>query len=135
MDCVFCKIIAGEIPADKIYEDEDCLAFLDITPVNPGHSLLITKKHYENIYELPDEALKKLAPAIKKIAVAIKEGTGAEGINIGMNNEAAAGQIVPHAHFHIIPRFPNDGHRHWKGGSYAEGEAEKIAEKIRAFLC
>ena len=134
MDCVFCKIIKGEVPADKVYEDENCLAFLDITPINPGHILLITKKHYKNIYELPDEILGKLAPVIKKLALAAKKGTGAEGINIGMNNEAAAGQIVPHAHFHVIPRFPNDGHWHWKGGSYAEDEAKEVAEKIKLFL-
>ena len=133
-DCVFCKIIKGEISADKIYEDEDCLAFLDITPVNPGHTLLIPKKHYENLYEMPDELLSKMSPIVKKIAVAVKKGTGAEGINIGMNNEVAAGQIVPHAHFHIIPRFPGDGHHHWKGGSYSAGEAEKTAKKIRLSL-
>ncbi|NOY35422.1 MAG: HIT family protein [bacterium] len=134
IDCVFCKIVKGEIPADKIYEDGNCLAFLDVTPVNPGHTLLIPKKHYENLYELPDELLSKLAPIIKKLAVAVKKGTGADGINIGMNNEAAAGQIVPHAHFHIIPRFAGDGHEHWKGGSYPTGEAEKTAEKIKLSL-
>ncbi len=134
MDCVFCKIVKGEIPADKIYEDENCLAFLDITPVNPGHILLVTKEHYENIYELPDEIFSKLAPIIKKLAIAAKKGMDADGINIGMNNERPAGQIIPHVHFHIIPRFSNDGHRHWKGGSYAEGEAEKTAGKIKKIL-
>jgi len=134
MDCIFCKIAEGEIPADKIYEDENCLAFLDITPVNPGHALLIPKAHYENLHELPDELLSKMAPVIKKIADAVKKGTDAEGINIGMNNGEAAGQIVPHAHFHIIPRFSGDGHKHWKGGSYAEEEAKKTAEKIKLLL-
>ncbi len=133
-NCVFCKIASGEIPADKIYEDENCLAFLDATPVNPGHTLLIPKEHYENLYELPDNLFSKMAPVIKKIALAVKKGIKAEGINIGMNNETAAGQIVPHAHFHIIPRFTGDGHRHWKGGDYSVGEAKEIARKIKESL-
>jgi histidine triad (HIT) family protein len=133
-DCVFCKIIKKEIPADIVYEDENCLAFLDITPVNPGHVLLVPKAHYENLYDLPDETLKQLAPIIKKLAIAIKKGVGAEGINLGMNNERPAGQLVPHAHFHIMPRFSNDGYRHWRGTAYKEGEAKEVAEKIIIYL-
>lgn len=133
-DCIFCKIIRKEIPADIVYEDENCLAFLDITPINPGHTLLIPKKHYENLYEMPDEILIKLAPIIKKLAVAIKKCVDAEGINIGMNNERPAGQLVPHAHIHIMPRFSNDGHTHWRGKPYPEGESQKIAEKIISFI-
>lgn len=129
--CIFCKIIKGEIHADKIYEDEDFFAFLDITPVNPGHALLIPKKHYENLYEMSDEILSKIAPVIKKIAVGVKKGVGADGINIGMNNEKAAGQIVQHAHFHIIPRFQNDGYTHWRGKPYHENKSQKTAEKIK----
>lgn len=83
---------------------------------------------------MPDEVLSEIAPLIKKIASAIKKGVGAEGINIGMNNERPAGQIVFHAHFHIIPRFADDGLRHWKGNSYKEGESQKTAEKIKKFL-
>ncbi|MFH1956128.1 MAG: HIT family protein [Patescibacteria group bacterium] len=134
MDCIFCKIVNGEIPAEKIYEDENVLAFLDITPVNPGHVLLIPKEHYENLYDLPDETLKQLAPIIKKLAIAVKKGVNAEGINIGMNNERSAGQLVPHAHFHIMPRFSNDGHQHWHGQPYNEGEAKITSEKIKKFL-
>lgn len=133
-DCIFCKIIKKEIPADIVYEDENCLAFLDITPVNPGHVLLVPKKHYENLYDLPDEVFKQLAPIIKKLAIAIKKGINAEGINIGMNNERPAGQLVPHAHFHIIPRFSRDGLRHWPGQPYKEGESSQIAEKIKKFI-
>ncbi len=132
--CIFCKIIKGEISANKVYESKNALAFLDITPTNPGHVLLIPKKHCENLYDLPNETLKQLALILKKIAVAIKKAVGAEGINIGMNNEKAAGQIVPHAHFHIIPRFSNDGYRLWKGKSYPESHIKKTAEKIRKFL-
>ena len=72
-DCVFCKIAQGEIPADKIYEDKNFLAFLDIKPNNPGHALIIPKKHYENLYEMPDEVLSAIAPLIKKLAIAIKK--------------------------------------------------------------
>ncbi|MBU2263628.1 HIT family protein [Patescibacteria group bacterium] len=133
-DCIFCKIAKGEIPADKVYEDKNCLAFLDITPINPGHVLLIPKEHYENLYDLPDEELKNLAPIIKKLAVAIKKGVNAEGINIGMNNERPAGQLVPHAHFHIMPRFSNDNLRHWPGKSYQEDESKQVAEQIKKFL-
>lgn len=132
--CVFCKIAKKEILADVVYEDENALAFLDITPVNPGHVLLIPKEHYENLYDLPDDLLAKMAPIIKKLAVAVKNGINAEGINIGMNNERPAGQLVNHAHFHIMPRFSNDGHAHWKGTPYQNNEAIKVAEKIKKIL-
>jgi histidine triad (HIT) family protein len=130
-DCIFCKIIAGEIPADKVYEDEKTLAFLDIAPVNPGHTLLIPKEHYENLYELPDEVLSGMAPILKKIAIAVKQGMKADGLNTTMHNGKAAGQVVSHAHFHIIPRISGDGLPLWPQKSYAEGEAKEVAEKIR----
>lgn len=134
-DCVFCKIVKGEIPIHhKIYEDENCLGFLDITPINPGHVLLIPKEHHENLYEMPDDLLSKMAPIIKKLAVAVKGAVNAEGINIGMNNERPAGQLVFHAHFHIMPRFANDGHQHWHGAPYKDGIAVNVAEKIRKAL-
>lgn len=123
-----------EIPADVVYEDENCFAFLDITPVNPGHVLLIPKKHYENLYDLPDDLLAKMAPIIKMLAIAAKDAVNAEGINIGMNNERPAGQLVFHAHFHIMPRFSNDGYRHWHGAPYKENEAGEVASKIKRFI-
>ena len=130
--CVFCKIIKKEISSDIIYKDKNFFAFLDINPVNYGHALLVPKTHYKNLYALPDEVLSEIALLIKKMAVAIKKGVKADGINIGMNNDGAAGQIVPHVHFHIIPRFIDDGFRHWRGKPYAnKEEAVKIAEKIR----
>jgi len=131
-DCLFCKIVSGDVPASKIYEDENSLAFLDISPVNPGHALLIPKEHYKNIYDTPDELLANIAPKIKKIALAVKEAVNADGINIGMNNDPAAGQIVFHTHIHIIPRFEGDGHNPWSSKKYEEGEMAEIAEKIRA---
>ncbi len=131
-DCVFCKIVRGEIPAEKVYEDDNFLAFLDITPINPGHVLLIPKEHYENLYNIPDETMQKAGPIIKKLALMVKKGTDAEGVNLGMNNEKAAGQLVPHAHFHIMPRFFNDGHELWHGLPYPSEELmRQIAEKIK----
>lgn len=133
-DCLFCKIIAGEIPSEKVYEDENSFAFLDIKPINLGHTLLVPKKHFANLYEMPDEVLAELAPTIKKLGIAIKKAVSADGINIGMNNDPAAGQLVFHAHIHIMPRFTNDGHKHWHGKPYQDGEIDKVAEKIKKVL-
>lgn len=132
--CIFCKIVKGEIPANKIYEDETSLAFLDITPINPGHILLIPKEHHKNIYDMPDNILSKIAPVIKKLSIALKSSVNADGINIGMNNDGSAGQVVFHAHFHIMPRFSDDGYRLWHGKEYKDGEAQQIAEKIKKFI-
>ena len=129
-DCIFCKIIAGEIPAEKVYEDNEILAFLDITPINAGHTLVIPKKHYENLFELPDDILQKISIKLRDLGRAVKEAVGAEGLNIGMNNREAAGQLVPHAHFHLIPRYLSDGYKHWGGRKYKEGEIEKVAKEI-----
>ncbi|HEY4512866.1 MAG TPA: HIT family protein [Candidatus Paceibacterota bacterium] len=133
-DCIFCKIVKGEIPSCKIYEDSDTLAFLDIAPVNPGHTLVIPKEHFENLYTLPDETLAGLILTAKKIAQAIKKGIGADGVNIGMNNEKSGGQVIFHAHLHIIPRIEGDGLKLWPQKSYKEGEAESVAEKIKESL-
>ena len=131
-DCVFCKIVKGKLPTNKIYEDGNFLAILDINPVNPGHSLLMIKNHHKNIYETPDEILCKIGPVLKKISNAVKDGVGADGINIIMNNEEISGQMIPHTHFHVIPRFANDGFRHWLGKPYPNKEETiKITKKIR----
>ncbi len=133
-NCIFCKIIAGEIPCNKVYEDENSFAFLDVNPINPGHTLLIPKEHHENLHEMPDQLLEKITPVVKKIATAIKTGVSASGINIGQNNGKSAGQVIFHYHIHIIPRFDNDGLKHWPGKPYVLGEAEEIAEKIKSVL-
>lgn len=134
MDCLFCKIIAGEIPATKIYEDEKTFAFLDINPVNPGHTLIVPKKHSENIFDIEKQDLCAIAETSKKIAQAIKKGLNPDGINIINNNQPAAGQVIFHYHTHIIPRFENDGFKHWHGSSYKEGEGNDVAEKIKNSL-
>ena len=107
-ECLFCKIIRGEISSRKVYEDADCIAFLDINPANPGHVLVVPKAHSENIYDVTENELKKAIIVVKKVAVDIKEKFNAQGINVMQNNGRIAGQIVSHIHFHVIPRFEND---------------------------
>ena len=134
-NCIFCKIVKEEIPAHKVYEDEDVLAFLDIAPVNVGHSLVIPKKHFIDIHETPSNIMGKIMEVAKKISTAIKAGVGADGINIHMNNEEAAFQVVFHAHVHVIPRFLGDGFKEWQGKkSYTEGEEQITAKKIISAL-
>ena len=133
--CVFCKIIAGELPAAKIYEDEKSLVFLSIDPVNKGHALVVPKDHYDNYLDTPDELLVHLTQVAKKIAQAVKQATGAEGINLGVNNGAVAGQMIFHTHLHIIPRFANDGLPSWPDKEYEnDDEKQLMAEKIKKEL-
>ena len=133
-DCVFCKIIKGDIPCSKVYEDEDTLAFLDIAPNNPGHTLVITKEHHETMLDTPDELLCKLIAAVKNVALGVKKATGCLGFNIAQNNYKMAGQLVPHIHFHIIPRVEGDGFKFWPHKEYAEGEMEEWRNKIAEAL-
>jgi histidine triad (HIT) family protein len=130
-DCVFCKIVAGELPCSRIYEDDLVLSFLDIAPLAPGHSLVIPKKHYETYPEVPPEEVAAVTSAMIRIAPAITASQNADGFNLLLANGACAGQVVPHVHFHIIPRREGDdlGFR-WKHGSYAEGEMEKVHRAI-----
>ncbi|MGN8644676.1 HIT family protein [Gracilibacillus sp. HCP3S3_G5_1] len=104
-DCIFCKIVAGDIPSAKVYEDEDVLAFLDISQVTKGHTLVIPKKHTKNIYETDDITAANVFARIPKIANALKESFQPVGINVLNNNEEAAGQSVFHLHMHLIPRY------------------------------
>ena len=133
-DCIFCKIVAGEVPATKIYEDEFTLAFLDIVPVNPGHTLIIPKEHYENVFVAPEETLLHMMRTIKKIAHGIKDGLSVSDMNIAMNNGIHSGQTVYHAHIHLMPRKEGDGYGLWHGKKYEDGEAAKIADKIKGAL-
>jgi len=130
-DCIFCKIVRGELSSYKIYEDDATLAFLDIQPVNAGHTLVIPKKHSTNIFDIVPEDWQAVAETVRKIAIAI-EKTGADGVNIGMNNREHAGQVVHHPHVHVIPRFKGDGLKLMPQRSYKEGEAEETANKLRA---
>lgn len=130
-DCVFCKIVAGEILAHKVYETDKILAFLDNRPINHGHVLIIPKSHHENLIDAPEDSLCEIITAAKKLAPAILKATGLQNYNLIMNSGKEAGQIVFHTHFHIIPRFSGDGYGRFRL-EYKEGEAEEIAEKIRS---
>jgi histidine triad (HIT) family protein len=134
MNCLFCKIIAKQIPANIVYDDEKILAFLDINPVNPGHLLVVPKTHSENIAVANDDDLIALSLAVKKLAPAVCTATACAGWNLEVNNGNAAGQVVDHTHWHIVPRQLNDGLKHWPGHPYAAGEAAKIAVLIRTEL-
>ena len=107
-DTIFSKIIAREIPAHIVYEDDVVLAFLDIRPVSPGHTLIIPKQPFTNVFNGDEATLAQMMIVAKKIALAQKEVLGVDGVNITMNNEPAAGQEVFHAHLHVIPRYTND---------------------------
>lgn len=133
-DCIFCKIIAGEIPSTKIYEDEDTLAFLDISPIVKGHTLVIPKCHHNPITQTPDDVLAKCICVAKKIAQAQTEALGADGVNLHQANGSAAGQVVPHIHFHVIPRFDSDGHHwNWSGKEYnSMNEMAEMGGKLKA---
>lgn len=130
-DCIFCKIAAGEIPAAKVYEDASKLAFMDINPVQPGHVLLIPKKHCERLTELSAEAAADLAAALPRLARAAVAAARADGFNIFQTNGRCSGQTVPHVHIHIIPRHNDNGYSfHWRPGQYAPGEQEAWRKKI-----
>ena len=131
MSCIFCEIIKGNIPSNKIYEDEDVYAFLDIMPISYGHTLVIPKEHYANIEDIPEEVLSKLILGVKKVGKAVKDGLGAPGYNVCENNDPVSGQIVPHIHFHVVPRKHDDGLHSWPQGKYGDGDAEEIAGKIK----
>jgi len=108
-ECLFCRIVKGEIPSKKVYEDTNTFAFLDINPRNPGHTLIITKKHFETLFDMPDAEGSKLFLSMRKVANLVKNGTKAHGLSVCQNNGSAAGQVVAHIHFHLIPRFLNEG--------------------------
>lgn len=107
-DCVFCQIVNGLLPATKIYEDDDVLAFFDISQVTPGHTLVIPKKHYQNYVSTPKEVMHKVMDVAQRIAQASIAAIGAKGVNILTNVNREAGQVIMHFHVHIIPRYISD---------------------------
>ena len=129
-DCIFCKIIKKELPCAKVYEDESTIAFLDIGPVNQGHVLVIPKRHSETLLHMEERDAVNLMKSAQIVADAVKKATNSDGINLLMNNFKAAGQVVPHAHMHIIPRFKDDGLKHWPQTKYKDGEMEKLQRLI-----
>ena len=134
-DCVFCKIIAGQIPCVKIYEDDAVFSFLDIGPISDGHTLVIPKKHYGQLHDCPAELLGQVCTHLGKIANAVKKAMNSDGYNLLCNNGRVAGQLVEHVHFHIIPRNAGDGvFNRWPSYKYENGRIETIAENIRKNL-
>ena len=108
-DCIFCKILAGDIPNHTIYEDNHILAFLDINPLSKGHTVIIPKVHAETVFDLNDELEKELFPVIDKVMHMLQDKLCPDGFNVGWNHLEAGGQVVPHLHIHIIPRWNGDG--------------------------
>lgn len=108
-DCIFCQIIDGEIPSRTVYEDDDVLAFLDVNPLARGHTLVIPKAHEAAVADLPDDVRDALFTTVGRLTPAVEAGVDADASTIGMNNGAASGQEVPHAHVHVVPRFEGDG--------------------------
>lgn len=133
--CIFCKIVHGEIPSAKILETVDVLAFLDINPVNRGHTLLVPKAHHAHLGELPDAVAGAAGSLLPRLCRAIAAATGAEGLNVIVNNGRVAGQTVDHGHWHIIPRFADDAvNWPWPHSSYAGDELGQMKSRIECEL-
>lgn len=130
-DCLFCKIVAGEIPAEKIHEDSGYLAFMDIQPVNSGHVLVVPKAHHDCVADMSDENVSELFAVANRIARQVRKAVSADGYNLSANNGSAAGQLVFHTHIHVIPRFDGDGLKHWGKREMTMEEIREVAERIR----
>ena len=135
-DCPFCRIASGEAAASIVYEDKNVLAFMDLSPAIVGHTLVVPREHWENIYEVPEETLTKLIAVVKRVSVAIKKTFDADGIKVIQNNGRAAGQMVFHLHFHVIPVNSNSAIRRGHHGRVASERTrlDETAQKIRENL-
>ncbi|MFN7181664.1 MAG: HIT family protein [Planctomycetota bacterium] len=133
--CIFCKIVKKEIPSHLVYEAKNVIALLDIRPINPGHTLVVIKHHYSLLEELPKEYLYDLSEAIQKVGNAIKIGLNVQGYNVVLNNGRVAGQVIPHIHFHIVPRHPGDGLSfHPPGKTIPDSEFTLLADRIKKYI-
>jgi histidine triad (HIT) family protein len=133
--CIFCRIAQKQVPANRVYEDEKVLAFLDIRPLNEGHTLVIPKAHYENIFDVPQELNAYIHGVTKQIAIAVKKATNADGISIIQQNGKAANQDIPHLHVHVIPRY--EGQKMPSFSETSEANREQLSQtavKIRKHL-
>lgn len=134
-DCIFCKILAVEIPAAVVYETDTFVAFLDIGPLAEGHLLVIPRDHYVYLIDMPPSTCADIAGALPKLGRALLAVTGAEAFNVLLNNGTVAGQAIDHAHFHLIPRTANDGLGYrWNAGTYPEGRIDEIAAAYQTAL-
>lgn len=129
-DCIFCQIVKGDIPAKKIYEDNDYLAFLSVGPASPGHTIVIPKKHTATFAELESQAAVDLIKIVQKLAKEIKIKLQADAFNLGLNNGEIAGQAIPHVHWHIIPRYKNDTLVHWGVDEQAKDKMDEVLAKL-----
>lgn len=133
MPSIFSKIIAGQIPGEFVFQDELWVAILDIRPSAPGHSLLIPRAEGQHLADLPPATLAALGDRLARLSATVKAATGAPAVNVVVNDGPAAGQEVPHAHVHVIPRFAGDGRRMgWPGTPYADGGLKAMAVRLRA---
>ena len=134
-DCIFCKIAKGDIPSATVYENGEFRVILDISPANYGHTLIITKEHFDNIFSMDAETAAKLFSLATVVARAIKAETNCDGLNIVQNNGEVAGQTVNHFHLHLIPRFKDDGIKlTWAQKETVAEEQEKLAKAIRKHI-
>jgi histidine triad (HIT) family protein len=132
-DCIFCRIVGGELPSSGVYADEHVIAFLDIGPIVKGHTLVVPRRHFQYVYDIPADELARVVAVVKKVASAQRRALGCDGVNVTQANGRCAGQVVPHLHFHVIPRFDDDGHHwNWKSKSYdAPEEMRAVADRLR----
>jgi len=135
-DCIFCKIVAGEIPAQIVYRDENLLAFLDINPISPGHTLLIPTAHVAALPDAAPQHLEGLAGVLPKLAAAVRSAAGADGLNVLLNVGRCAGQLVPHAHFHLIPRRESETTRlvNWNPTEASQEDLAEMRNRIEDAL-
>jgi len=137
VDCVFCRILKGEVPATRVVESDKVLVFLDVRPYVDGHCLIIPKGHFVDVLDVPDDVLGEVALYVKRAAVAVKRAFRCDGVSVMQNNGVAAGQVVFHLHFHVVPRFDGDGlrvsgSRHdYESGEEAEGFARLIRDNMK----
>lgn len=131
-DCIFCKIAAGAIPSATLYEDEEFRAILDLGPARRGHTLLIPKKHYADLFEMPDELVCRAVLTAKEVAAALKKGLDCDGVQVVQNNGEAAGQTVFHYHMHLIPAWNSEGPGAvWIPGSLSDEDRDDIAAAVK----
>jgi len=134
--CVFCRIVEGTIPSTRVYEDSDVLAFMDINPVTKGHTLVIPKAHHDPVTEMPLPLLQHVISVVQRIAQAHFTGLKADGINITQANGEIAGQVIPHVHFHVVPRYKGDKHS-WIAPQMkydTDGELKQFADAVKNAL-
>ena len=133
-DCLFCKIVKGEIPSYKLTEGSQTFSFLDIFPVSKGHSLIITKRHVEDLRDLTAEEWVEVGRLTQSVGNALQKSVKADGFSLLLRNGKAAGQEVPHVHFHLIPRFHSDALEEWHGTKADSAELQKNLENIKKNL-